>query len=197
MIGYLKGVILEKQPAEITLDVHGVGYVLAIPVNTSDALPAAGGETAVFVHTQVREDAIQLYGFAASIDRAVFRMLIAISGVGPKIALGILSALSIADLRDHIVNNNLFALSKIPGIGKKTAERLVIELREKMLKLETGLPAQDGGAYIRSEAMLALSSLGYTRVAAESAIRHAAMELEGATVSVEQLVKAALRHANA
>ena len=199
MIGYLKGVVLEKQPAEVLLDVHGVGYVLAVPVNTSDKLPERGGEASLFVHTNVREDAIQLFGFATSEECTVFRMLIAISGNRPKIALGIISSLSIADLREHVIHDNLAALSRIPGIGKKTAERLVIELREKLQKLEPGLSVagHGGGAVVRSEAMLALTSLGYTRLAAEMAIRNAVAESEGASLTVEQLVKNALRHANA
>jgi len=198
MIGYLKGTVREKQPTEVILDVHGVGYVVAIPVNTSEALPEEGNDASLFVHTNVREDAIQLFGFATREERAVFRLLIAISGIGPKIALGILSALSIADLREHIIRNNLVALSNIPGIGKKTAERLVIELREKMQKLEIGGEAapMDGQAHVRSEAMLALTSLGYSRPAAEAAIRGALKEANGAQITVEQLVKSALRHAN-
>lgn len=198
MIGYLKGTILEKLPTEVIIDVHGVGYVLAVSLNTSEAMPGIGVESALFVHTHVREDAIQLFGFATSEERAAFRMLISVSGVGPKIALGILSAMSVGDLREHIVRNNLVALSGIPGIGKKTAERLVIELRDKMQKLdvEAEVTPQGGQANVRSEAMLALTSLGYSRPAAETAIRNALKESDGKQLTVEQLIKASLRHAN-
>jgi Holliday junction DNA helicase RuvA len=198
MIGYLKGVLLEKLPTEVIIDVHGVGYVLAVSVNTSEVLSGVGAESALFVHTHVREDAIQLFGFATSEERAAFRMLISVSGVGPKIALGILSAMSVGDLREHIVRNNLVALSGIPGIGKKTAERLVIELRDKMQKLdvEAEVTVQGGQANVRSEAMLALTSLGYSRPAAEAAIRNALKEPNGGQLTVEQLIKASLRHAN-
>ncbi|HET7152452.1 MAG TPA: Holliday junction branch migration protein RuvA [Candidatus Kapabacteria bacterium] len=198
MIGYLKGTILEKLPTEVIIDVHGVGYVLAVSVNTSEAMPGIGAESSLFVHTHVREDAIQLFGFATSEERAAFRMLISVSGVGPKIALGILSAMSVGDLREHIVRNNLVALSGIPGIGKKTAERLVIELRDKMQKLdvEAEITTHNGQANVRSEAMLALTSLGYSRPAAETAIRNALKESDGKQLTVEQLIKASLRHAN-
>ncbi|HZV13169.1 MAG TPA: Holliday junction branch migration protein RuvA [Candidatus Kapabacteria bacterium] len=198
MIGYLKGIILEKLPTEIIIDVHGVGYVLAVSLNTSEVMADIGGEAALFVHTHVREDAIQLFGFATSEERAAFRMLISVSGIGPKIALGILSAMSVGDLREHIVRNNLVALSGIPGIGKKTAERLVIELREKMQKLdvEAEVTTHNGQQNVRSEAMLALTSLGYSRPAAEAAIRNALKESNTEQLTVEQLIKASLRHAN-
>lgn len=196
MIGYLKGVLLDKSPTELVVDVHGVGYVLTVSVATSERMPAPGGEVALRVHTHVREDAITLFGFAMEDERAVFRLLINIPNVGPKMAIGILSAMSVSEFRDHVLRNNLVALTAISGVGRKTAERLVIELRDKLMKLEvTGEPVPDSVAHVRGEALLALTSLGYSRVAAETAVRKALAEFAPNVPPVEQIVKSALRHA--
>ena len=197
MIAFLKGVLLEKSPSEAVVDVHGVGYLVSISATTSERLPATGSEAALLVHTHVREDAIQLFGFASDEERAVFRLLIGISGVGPKMALAILSAMSVAEFRDHVLRNNLVALTAISGVGRKTAERLVIELREKLMKIDVGIGAvADGASGARGEALLALTSLGYSRAVAEVAVRKALGDFGPNIPPVEQLVKAALRHAN-
>lgn len=196
MIGYLKGVLIEKSPSEIVVDVHGVGYVLSVSFTTSEKLPDRGAEVALHVHTNVREDAIQLFGFATADERSLFRLLTNISGVGPKMAIGILSAMSVTEFRDHVVRNNLVALTAISGVGRKTAERLVVELRDKMIKMETGGESvSDTVAHARNEALLALTSLGYTRAAAEAAVRKALADFGPNVPLVEQLVKSALRHA--
>ncbi len=198
MIGFLRGVLIEKSPTEIVVDVHGVGYLLSVSATTSESLGAPGAEVALRVHTHVREDAIQLFGFATDEERAVFRLLIGISGVGPKMAVGILSAMSVAEFREHVLRNNLVALTAIPGVGRKTAERLVIELRERLTKMDLGaVPGAEGSAGVRNEALLALTSLGYSRAAAETAVRKALAEFGPTTPTVEHLVKSALRHATA
>ncbi len=197
MIGRIHGTLLERTPSEALVDVGGVGYVLTVSVTTSDQLPPPGSQATLLVHTHVREDAIQLFGFADETERAVFRLLIGVPNVGPKMALAILSALTVAEFREHVVRNNLVALTHIPGVGRKTAERLVIELRDKLAKIEAGVPVEGGhtDAQVRAEAVMALVALGYARPIAETAVRRAAQDAAGSPVTVEHLVKLSLRYA--
>ena len=132
MIGKIAGKLIEKHPPQIVVDVHGVGYELDVPMSTFYNLPATGAEVALYTHLVVREDAHQLYGFATEGERHAFRQLLRISGVGARTALSVLSGLSVSDLRDAVAQQDAGRLIKVPGIGKKTAERLLLELRDKL-----------------------------------------------------------------
>jgi Holliday junction DNA helicase RuvA len=195
MISYLHGKLAEKSPTEITVDVNGVAYAVHIPLSTFEAIGEIGAEVKILTYLHFREDAMQLYGFATSAERDLFRLLISISGIGPKMAQGILSGVSVNELKSFILQGNFNALTSIPGVGKKTAERLVVELRDKVRKLEYEAPAkEDKAAAMRSEALLALTSLGYPRATAEKAIRAVLQESDGSGLTVEDLIKRALRH---
>ena len=199
MIASVRGTLLVKSPTEVVLDVQGVGYGVSIPLSTYERLGELHTTVTLYTYLHVREDSLQLFGFATEEERALFKLLISVSGIGPKMAQGILSGISVQDLKSHIVVGNIGALTTIPGVGRKLGERLVVELREKIGKLDLGPPStaapRDEQATIRSEALLALTSLGYSRPAAEQALRSALAESNGIRLTVEQLIKSALRHA--
>ena len=162
MIGRLAGTLLEKQPPQIVVDVAGVGYEVDVPMSSFYNLPATGEKVSLFTHFVVREDAQQLFGFLTQKERAAFRELIRISGVGPKLALSVLSGLSVDDLASCIVLQDAGRLTKVPGIGKKTAERLLLELKGK---LADALPQTGAGlavATVANDALNALLALGYS-----------------------------------
>ncbi len=196
MIGSLTGILKSKSPTELLVDVNGVGYLLSIPLSTYSSVGEVNTPIHLLTHLHVREDAMQLFGFATESERQLFRLLIAISGIGPKTAQGILSGMSVADLQDAIASGNIAALTSVPGVGRKTAERLVVELRDKVGKTEKepASGAGDRNAEIRNEALLALTSLGYNRIAAEKAIRSALKDSGDSGLSVEDLIKRALKH---
>jgi Holliday junction DNA helicase RuvA len=198
MIASLSGILKVKSPTEVLVDVGGIGYAVSIPISTYSTLGDLNSPIHLFTHLHVREDAMQLYGFATEAERQLFRLLISITGIGPKIAQGILSGISVSDLRQHIIGGNIAALTSIPGIGRKTAERLVVELRDRIGKTEStsgsaAIPG-DKNAEIRNEALLALLSLGYNRVAAEKVIRLALNDSGGSDLNVEDLIKKALKY---
>ncbi len=199
MIATLRGTLTAKAPTEIVLDVGGVGYGLSIPLSTFEKLDREGAVVTLCTYLHVREDALHLYGFLTEEERTLFRLLLSVTGIGPRVALGILSSIPSGDLRTHLAAGNTGALTAIPGIGRKLAERLVVELRDKISKAEfrdgTALIPGDPRSRARSEALLALTSLGYSRPVAERAVRAAADELGEQAAHVEELLKAALRHA--
>jgi Holliday junction DNA helicase RuvA len=196
MIARLSGTVVTKHPTEIVVDVHGIAFGASIPFSTSSAVGEPGSEVVLLTHMHVREDAIQLYGFATEEERDAFRLLLTVNGIGPRMALGVLSGISVADLTLHIARGNTSALTAIPGIGKKIAERLVMELKEKIAKTVTASPqSTDAQRPIRQEALSALLSLGFQKSAAEKAIRDALLESPDAGNSVEHLVRVSLRHA--
>jgi Holliday junction DNA helicase RuvA len=158
MIGRIHGKLLEKHPPQIVVDVQGVGYEIDVPMSTFYQLPATGAEVTLHTHLVVREDAHQLYGFASESEREAFRQLLKISGVGARTALAVLSGLSVSDLREAVASQDGGRLTKIPGIGKKTAERLLLELRDKLDTTLAGpAPAKrDGQAADVTNALLAL-----------------------------------------
>ncbi len=160
MIGRIHGKLLEKHPPQIMVDVQGVGYELDVPMSTFYQLPAAGAEVTLLTHLVVREDAHQLYGFATEAERYAFRQLLRISGVGARTALSVLSGLSVADLRDAVSSQDAARLVKVPGIGKKTAERLLLELRDK-LDAALAAPAAAKGGGQTGDINYALLALGY------------------------------------
>ena len=163
MIGRLSGILLEKLPPQIVVDVSGVGYEVDVPMSSFYNLPATGEKVSLFTHFVVREDAQQLYGFLTLKERAAFRELIRISGVGPKLALSVLSGLSVDDLANCIALQDAGRLTRVPGIGKKTAERLLLELKGK---LADALPQAGGAglatATVANDALHALLALGYS-----------------------------------
>ena len=193
MIARLEGVLAEKSPEGVVLDVNGVGYDVRVPLSTFFELPDEGKVVRLRVHTHVREDALALYGFLSELERALFRLLLGTSGVGPKLALSILSGLPPAKLVAALRAGDLAALTGIPGVGKKTAERIALELREKALGLVVDSaperpPKPDSAAAAES----ALANLGYARPHAERAVRRA-LESLPEDASLESLIKEALR----
>jgi len=195
MINQITGKIILKSPTECTIEAGGIGYQVFIPVTTFDRLPDIGNPVTVFTYLHVREDAMQLFGFFTKQDKELFRKLITISGVGPKLAQTVMSGLSYDELIRAIRQGNVMQLNKIAGVGRKTAERLVVELRDKLAEIalaeeQTGIRTSDT---VQAEALLALTTLGYSRNASENALRSASAELNDENVSLEQLIKAALR----
>jgi Holliday junction DNA helicase RuvA len=170
MIGRITGKLVEKHPPQIVVDVQGVGYELDVPMSTFYHLPAAGADVSLFTHLVVREDAHQLFGFATEQERHAFRQLLKISGVGARTALSVLSGLSVSDLRDAVAAQDSGRLTRIPGIGKKTAERLLLELRDK-LGAALGTPAAAKGDGDASDVANALLALGYNEREAAWAIK--------------------------
>jgi holliday junction DNA helicase RuvA len=201
MIASLTGILKYKSPTEILIEVHGVGYTVSIPLSTYEKLGDVGSSISLLTHFHVREDAMQLFGFIAEEERRLFRLLISVSGIGPKIAQSILSGMNVEELTSHLLSGNVTALTAIPGVGKKTAERLILELRDKVGKATADtehMTAPDmASAAIRMEALQALTSLGYNLQIAERSIRLVLKETEGSIISLEDLVKRALRHTNA
>ena len=198
MISHLKGILYRKSPTEIVVDVNGVGYAVSIPLSTYEKLGETGFAVTILTYTYVREDILQLYGFATEAEREIFRLLISVSGIGPKIAQGILSGVQPNELQNLIAQANVSALTAIPGVGRKTAERLIVELRDKIAKLDSGSLSSgstDAAHGIRAEALMALISLGYNRATAEKAIRTALQELNGKEASIQELLKQALKSA--
>jgi Holliday junction DNA helicase RuvA len=200
MIATLTGILKSKSPTEVLVDVNGIGYSLSIPLSTYSKLGEVNSPIHLLTHLHVREDAVQLFGFATESERQLFRQLISITGIGPKTAQGILSGMSVADLQDYILSGNVTALTAVPGVGRKTAERLVVELRDKIGKPDKGIELPvglgDKNAEIRNEALLALTSLGYNRLAAEKAIRMALKDSSDTRLGVEELIKRALKHSS-
>jgi len=191
MIGFLRGVILRKQPPHLLIEVHGVGYEVEAPMSTFYDLPDAGAEVTLFTHLVVREDAQVLFGFGTEAERRFFRSLIRVNGVGPKLALTILSGISVDGFVRCVRENDTAALTRLPGIGKKTAERLVVEMRDRLD--ETGVPAAAMGvkANPRDEALSALISLGYKPQEASAMLQ----AIKETGLSSEELIRRALQSA--
>jgi Holliday junction DNA helicase RuvA len=176
MISHLRGTLLEKHPNQVVVDVQGVGYEVTIPVSAFSSLPSAGEPVQLHVHTHVREDTLALFGFLSAGDRVLFEKLITVSGIGPKLAITALSGLTAADLVAAIRSGSVEQLVRIPGVGKKTAERMVLELRDKLDLLGPAAPA-DAAAPPRSafssteeDVISALMNFGATRTASEGAV---------------------------
>ncbi|WP_148713709.1 Holliday junction branch migration protein RuvA [Chitinolyticbacter meiyuanensis] len=199
MIGRLAGKLLEKQPPQIVLDVHGVGYELDVPMSTFYVLPVLGADTQLYTHLVVREDAQLLYGFATRAERDLFRHLIKITGIGAKIALAILSGLSSDELALAIAGEDVARLSKVPGIGKKTAERLVLELKGKLGSLPTtpAVAAKVSGPLFAAgdatnDIQHALLALGYNEREATAAIKALPVDVDvndGIRLALKSLAK--------
>jgi Holliday junction DNA helicase RuvA len=198
VIARLKGTVLESSPLLVVLEAGGVGYEVHIPVTTAEKVPAIGAECSLFIHSVYREDSATLYGFAGRDDRDFFRLLVEkVSGIGPKIGISILSRMSTDLLRSAIASSDVGLLSKCPGIGKKTAERLVIELKDKVGLASTGSVTSlgetdvSGGASTFQDAVASLMTLGYKPADADKLVRKAVSKLSP-DASVEALIKTAL-----
>jgi holliday junction DNA helicase RuvA len=195
MIARLRGEIVSKTDDEVIIDCAGVGYTALISNSTSQTLPSEG---TVILHTYlaVREDAMQLFGFATNDEKTAFLLLNSVSGIGGKTALSILSGISLGELRDAILTKNLLLLQKLPGIGKKTAERVVLELRDKIGSLNVSSPSQSQTlSAVQQETVSALVVLGYNRVSAEKAVRTAMSESPSTSWATTDLLKTALKFA--
>lgn len=170
MIAHLRGKLLAKHPNQAIVETAGVGYDVAISVPTFSDLPAPGGEVSLHIHTHVREDQIALYGFLHPAEKALFEKLLTVSGIGPKLAITILSGMAADEMTGAIRGNDIAKLTRIPGIGKKTAERMVLELRDKLPKPETETPTAPATNPIEEDVLSALVNLGYQRPVAEKAL---------------------------
>ena len=180
MIAFLRGRVLEKHPTRVIVETGGVGYEVHVPLSSYSAVGEPGTDVALRIHTHVREDALQLFGFSTPLELALFDRLVAVSGIGPKLALAVLSGIAPSDLVGAIRGGDVARLVSIPGIGKKTAERIVLELRDKLSALEATTPGAAPGDGTRTDLVSALVNLGYHRPAAEKAVDAALAATDGA-----------------
>ncbi|MBV8070449.1 MAG: Holliday junction branch migration protein RuvA [Acidobacteriaceae bacterium] len=196
MIGHLRGVLFEKHPNQVIVEAAGVGYDVQIPISTYTALPDAGEPVALRIHTHVREDTLLLFGFGTPDEKAVFEKLISVSGIGPKLAITVLSGLATPELVAAIRSSDVAKLVRIPGVGKKTAERIVLELKEKLPaieaagKLAEAAPPEHAFTALERDVLSALQNLGCSRPAAEEALRK--VKERGVSEEFESLFRAAL-----
>jgi Holliday junction DNA helicase RuvA len=195
MIAFLRGRVLEKQPSRVIVDVAGVGYDVSVPLSTFYTAGDPGAEIALRIHTHVREDQLSLYGFATSLELTVFERLIGISGIGPRLALSVLSGMEPRELTTAIERGDLARLTRIPGVGKKTAERMVVELRDRLPKAVAGVAGPGAapalGDLRREELASALGNLGYDRRVVDKALD--AVLADQPEASFEQQLRAALK----
>ena len=202
MIAHLNGRLLSKEPNSVIVDVSGVGYEVSIPLSTFYELENEGSNVQLRIYTHVKEDALQLFGFRTERERKLFVNFISVSGIGPKIGIALLSGMSADELINSIKSNNLARLTLIPGVGRKTAERLIVDLREKMTALAASQAGEDAGTStdasirsseddVRSQALSGLLNLGYQRSAAEKAID--SVLGEDGEVTVESVLRRGLR----
>jgi Holliday junction DNA helicase RuvA len=198
MINFLQGKLVEALPTQVTVNVNGVGYEVLIPLSSFDKLPQPGAEVKILTHLAIRDDAHVLYGFMTAAEREMFRLLVnTVSGIGPKLALNILSGMNVTALRGAVSNGDVKALSQISGVGKKTAERIVVELKDKIgaagawEAMSAQRSLSEGDQKI-NDAVLALMALGFKQIEAHDSVRAAQATL-GAKASVEDLVRASLK----
>ena len=192
MIGQLRGMLAGKRPNQILVDVGGVGYLVQVPLSTFAALGELHTEVTLLIHTHVREDALALYGFVSSREKHFFELLLSASGVGPSLALKILSGMSVDELVPAIRGGDLARLTRIPGVGRKTAERIVVELKDKLeaVAVEAERPAAASPAGVEADVVSALVNLGYDARAAENAVSEA--KGEAGVTHFEKLLRASL-----
>jgi Holliday junction DNA helicase RuvA len=194
MIGYLKGKVLSKKPTKLLIDVNGVGYLVNISISTFEKI-AEMEEVALYTYLAVRESALDLFGFYSLAEKEMFEILIGVNGIGPKSAQGILSGIQIADLKEAVKTGNISRLVSIPGIGKKTAERMLIEIRDKVDSVaDTGENILHGSSSVRGDAIAALVNLGYNQKTAERIVQ--AVLDKNPNSSIEDLIKNSLSALN-
>ncbi len=196
MYAYLNGVVADKGQNTLVIDVNGVGYLLSVSMNTLQETPPVGEKMKVYTHFSVREDAVDLFGFATQEEKSMFTRLLTVSGIGPKVALSILGAMPLRDLTLAIITGDITSLSRAPGVGKKTAQRLALELKEKVEQSDldytpaSGAPVTAVQEDAAQEALAALQSLGYTPAEAARAVS----QVKGQSDSANELVRLALRN---
>jgi Holliday junction DNA helicase RuvA len=197
MIGQLRGRLAEKRPNQVLVDVGGVGYLVQVPLSTYAVLGELHTEVTLLIHTHVREDALALYGFVSAREKHFFEMLLTASGVGPTLALKILSGMSVEELVPAIRGSDLARLTRIPGVGRKTAERMVVELKDRLeaVAVEAEKPAVSSPAGVEADVISALVNLGYDSRAAESAVGEA--KREAGAGNFEKLLRGALQSLSA
>ena len=195
MIGFLRGRIADKQPNKLIVDVQGVGYEVHVPLSTFYDVGEEGADVSLRIYTHVRDDALQLFGFLTDLERQLFERLIGVSGIGPKLAVAVLSGMDPRELLTAVQRGDVARLTGIPGVGKKTAERIVLELKDRLAQMTVaaapGGAADDGADHVRGDLLSALQNLGYHRPQAEKAIDATLQSM--ADQSFEQALKAALR----
>jgi Holliday junction DNA helicase RuvA len=193
MYEYIKGHLVRKTPGSAIIDVQGVGYLLEVSLNTFEQLPEVNKACHLWTYLYVREDTQRLYGFSTEKERSLFLELTSVSGIGPKVGMGILSGGTVREVKQQIVNEDVTALKRLPGIGPKTAKRIILELRESLATAEedTTLTAAVPQSSLQKEAVLALESLGYSNTQASKAVQSVTEE-DGTIESVELLIKKAL-----
>jgi holliday junction DNA helicase RuvA len=193
MIAFLRGQVLDKHPDRLILDVHGVGYEVHVPLSTYYQLGDAGAAVSLHVHTHVREDALQLYGFLTPLEQDLFQRLIGVSGIGPRLALAVLSGIDSTELVGAVQRGDVVRLTRIPGVGKKTAERIVLELKDRLAHLAgaAAAAAASPADRLKDDLVSALLNLGYHRPAAEKAVD--SILNTDSPPTLEQALKAALQ----
>lgn len=191
MIAFVQGTLVQKSPTSIIVQTHGIGFQLFIPLSSYEALGDIGSDVHVLTYLHVREDAMQLYGFSSEAERDLFQKLISVSGIGPRTAQGILSGVSAEEFKRAIATQNIDVIKSAPGIGKKTAERLILELKDKIESLDEAASVQAPSSKNGEEAMLALITLGYKQNRAQELVSQA-IKADPA-LSVEDIVKQSLR----
>jgi Holliday junction DNA helicase RuvA len=199
LIAYLEGKLVEKSPTHLVLEVNGVGYSVNIPVSTYANLGATGQMVKVLTFQQVREDELKLYGFSTKPEKELFELLISVNGVGPRVALSILSCIPVEEFQRSVLQEDLDVLTTISGVGKKTAQRLIVELKEKLSKVDLGdrkvLKEKEAVCVpVQEEAVMALVSLGYTKPDAKKALENVITGIDE-ILPVEELIKRALKYA--
>lgn len=195
MIGYITGKIISKKPTQSLIDVNGIGYLVNTSINTFEKISEEGEQISLYTFLSVKEDSLTLYGFYTISEKELFEILISINGVGPKLAQGILSGISSAEFKDAISNSNVSRLIAIPGVGKKTAERMMIELRDKIDKVsESDSKLSSETFTIKDDAVAALIGLGYNQKTADKIIR--SLLEENANLTIEDLIKESLKNLN-
>jgi holliday junction DNA helicase RuvA len=198
MYAYIKGTLIESSPMVAVIEAYGVGYNLLVPPTYLSKLPAVGTEVILYSSTVVRELSFKLYGFLSSQEKDLFETLIDVSGVGPKTALGVIGILTPSDLCEAVRNGNVLAITKVPGIGKKTAERLIMEIRDKLPAMlhsdEVGSIARPGSSQTILDAINALVNLGYNQAAAQQAIKKTLVGLDEEKIELPILITSALQH---
>ncbi len=196
MIARLNGIVVEKSSSEVIVECNGVGYLVFLSLQSSDKLPEIKKNTTLYIHHVIREDTNDLFGFIEKSEKEAFLKLVSVNKIGPKIAIGILSAIEVVELQKLIISGNHRALSKLPGIGPKTSERLVVELKDKFSDLSieesTGIIKDYN---ISQEAVSALIALGYNKLKAEKSVKAALNESDSENIKIEKLIKIALKYA--
>lgn len=201
MFEFVSGILVEKSPAEVVIDAGGIGYLLRIPVSSYEFLPSVGETVSLYTHLQVREDAWNLFGFASKAERELFRLLITVSGVGPKVAITVLSGIGAAQFQRAVIDGDVDALKAVPGIGKKTAERIIVDLKEKVSVADVSDDASGsvqsetiGFSDISDDAVDALLALGYKKATAVKAVGKVRKEVgdDFSEMSVEEIIRRSL-----